>query len=233
MSKVWGIVVAGGRGERFGEPKQFLTLGDARLVDHAVRAATAVCDGVVVVLPPDITWDGDPVAATVVGGDSRAGSVRAGLAAVPEPAEIVVVHDAARPLAGPELFRAVVDAVRAGADGAIPGLPVTDTLKRVDGELVTETVTREGLARVQTPQAFRADRLREAHASALSSGRRRRLRLLRQRSAKPPLPREATDDAALVEAAGGKVRVVPGDERNLKVTTAEDLVVAAALFARR
>lgn len=210
MENVWGIVVAAGRGERFGEPKQFLVLGDARLVDHSVAAATAACDGVVVVLPPDVEWDGPPVAGAVVGGVTRAASVRAGLGAVPAHAEIVVVHDAARPLARPDLFRAVVGAVRAGADGAVPGVPVADTLKRVEGDLVAGTVSRDALVRVQTPQAFRADRLRAAHLSGS----------------------DATDDAALVEAAGGKVVVVPGDERNLKVTTAEDLAVAAALRAR-
>jgi 2-C-methyl-D-erythritol 4-phosphate cytidylyltransferase len=134
--------------------------------------------------------------------------VRAGLAAVPTDAAIVVVHDAARPLATGALYAAVVDAVRAGADGALPGLPVADTLKRVDGDTVTATVSREGLVAAQTPQAFRAEALRAAHAAA----------------------GEATDDAALVEAAGGKVVIVPGDPLNLKLTAPRDLAVAAALL---
>jgi 2-C-methyl-D-erythritol 4-phosphate cytidylyltransferase len=209
MNDVWGIVVAGGQGERFGEPKQFLPLGNARMIDHAVNAISNACNAVVVVLPAGTPWDGAEVARSVPGGESRAASVRAGLAVVPDDAEIVVVHDAARPLAAAPLFRAVIEAVRAGADGAVPGLPVTDTVKRVDGDLVIETVAREGLTRVQTPQAFRATCLRSAHAT------------------EP----DATDDAGLVEAAGAKVVVVPGDERNLKVTTADDLVVAAALLA--
>src|SRR6184192_813416 len=120
----------------------------------------------------------------------------------------VVVHDAARPLAPPALFAAVIDAVRAGADAAVPGLPISDTVKRVDGDHVVETIARDELVAVQTPQAFRTDALRAAHTA---SG-------------------EATDDAALVEAAGGSVVVVPGDPRNLKVTTPADLVVAAALL---
>lgn len=210
MKRVWAIVVAGGRGERFGEPKQFLRLGDVRLVDHAVSAATAACDAVVVVLPAGARWDGAPIERSVTGGETRAASVRAGLAVVPAGAEIVVVHDAARPLATPALFRAVIGAVEAGADGAVPALPVTDTVKRVRGGVVVEPIDRDGLVRVQTPQAFRADRLRAAHAAAP----------------------DATDDSGLVEANGARVVVVRGDERNVKITTAEDLALAGALLDR-
>ncbi|HUF84316.1 MAG TPA: 2-C-methyl-D-erythritol 4-phosphate cytidylyltransferase [Acidimicrobiia bacterium] len=204
---VWGIVVAGGQGTRFGSPKQFERLGDGRVVDRAVLTAVAACDHVAVVLPPDMWWDGDDGAVAVAGGERRSDSVRAGLAAVGEDAGIVVVHDAARPLASKSLFDAVIGAVRAGADAAVPGLPVPDTLKRVDGTRVVETVTRQGLFAVQTPQAFRAAALRRAHAG------------------EP----DATDDAALVEAAGGTVVVVPGDPRNLKVTAPGDLAMAEAL----
>jgi 2-C-methyl-D-erythritol 4-phosphate cytidylyltransferase len=204
----WGIVVAGGSGSRFGVPKQFETLAGTRLVDRAVDAVVAACDDAVLVLPAGVAWDGDPVAATVPGGSTRSASVRAGLDAVPGSAEIVVVHDAARPLAPRELFDAVIGAVHAGADAAVPGLPITDTVKRVDGEHVVETISRDALAAVQTPQAFRTDVLRAAHAA----------------------DGEAPDDAALVEMTGGRVVVVPGDPRNLKVTTPADLVVAAALL---
>ena len=114
----------------------------------------------------------------------------------------------ARPLAPPALFDAVIDAVRAGADAAVPGFPISDTVKRVDGDHVVETIARDELVAVQTPQAFRTDALRAAHTASA----------------------EATDDAALVEAAGGRVVVVPGDPRNLKITTPADLVVAAALL---
>jgi 2-C-methyl-D-erythritol 4-phosphate cytidylyltransferase len=210
MKRVWAIVVAGGRGERFGEPKQFLRLGDVRLVDHAVSAAARACDAVVVVLPAGVTWDGAPIECAVTGGETRAASVRAGLAAVPTGAEIVVVHDAARPLATPALFRAVIDAVEAGADGAVPALPVTDTVTRVRGGVVAEPIDRDGLVRVQTPQAFRADSLRAAHAAAPDS----------------------TDDSGLVEASGARVVVVRGDERNVKITTSEDFALAGALLVR-
>ncbi len=141
----------------------------------------------------------------MAGGDTRAASVRAGLAAVPDDAAVIVVHDAARPLATGFLFDAVVDVVRSGrAAGAIPVLPVADTLKRVTGETVDSTVDREGLVTVQTPQAFEAAVLRAAHAGA----------------------GEASDDAGLVEQLGATVLTVPGDPRNLKITRPEDLELA-------
>ena len=202
------IVVAGGRGERFGAPKQFLTVGSSRLVDLAVAAAAAVCDFVVVVIPGDRTWDGVAVGAVAVGGASRSESVRAGLGEVPADVEVVAVHDAARPLAPPSLFELVIDTVRAGADAAVPALPITDTIKRVTGDRAVETLDRAGLVAVQTPQAFRVDALRSAHAAG----------------------GDATDDAALVEAAGGTVTVVPGDPRNVKVTNVADLALVERLM---
>jgi len=205
---VWGIVVAAGRGDRFGQPKQFCALVGRRVVDVSVSAMQATCEAVVVVLPAGITWDGDAVAAAVAGGDTRSDSVRAGLRAIPADAEVVVVHDAARPLATRALFDAVIAAVRNGADAAVPGLLVADTLKRVANERVVATVDRGELVAVQTPQAFRASVLRAAHAGS----------------------DDATDDAALVEAMGGSVVVVPGEPRNLKITTPDDLLVAAALL---
>lgn len=253
------MVVAGGAGSRFGGQKQFVELGGMPLAARAVAAARSVADGVVLVVPateapepgadPSVGTAGRaggadavrrPVAAgrpdraahglhvagdgperagcgspdvVVPGGTTRAGSVRNGLAAVPATADVVVVHDAARPLAGPALFEAVVEAVRRpdGPAAAVPGLPVSDTVKRVDGARVVATVDRSDLVAVQTPQAFRADGLRRAHAGA----------------------GEATDDAALIESLGLAVVVVPGDPGNLKVTTPEDLVVAAALLERR
>lgn len=209
MGRSAAIVVAAGSGERFGAPKQFLPLGAARIVDHAVAAATTACDDVILVLPRGHRWDGAAVTATVAGGATRAESVRAGLAAVQPAADVIVVHDAARPLATPELFAAVIDAVRQGADAAVPAVAVTDTVKRVDGDRVLDTPPRDTLVAVQTPQAFRAATLRAAHADG----------------------GDATDDATLVEAAGGTVVTVPGDPRNLKVTTTTDLAVAAALLA--
>jgi 2-C-methyl-D-erythritol 4-phosphate cytidylyltransferase len=204
---VWGIVVAAGRGSRFGAPKQFLALNGVRLVDRAVTTASAACDHVVVVLPPGEPWAGPPVTVTAVGGATRSDSVRSGLASVPSDADVVVVHDAARPLATARLFAAVVDAVRAGADAAVPGISLSDTVKRVDGDRVVDTVERDDLVAVQTPQAFRAAALRAAHARG----------------------GDATDDAALVEQSGGVVVVVAGDRRNIKITGADDLALAAAL----
>jgi 2-C-methyl-D-erythritol 4-phosphate cytidylyltransferase len=194
----WAIVVAAGRGERFGRPKQYELLAGRRVLDWSVEDAREACDGVVVVVPPDRVEPG-----SVAGGDSRSASVRNGLAAVPLDADVIVVHDAARPAAGVPLFHAVIDAVRGGADAAVPGVPVTDTIKRVDGEVVLETLDRTTLVAVQTPQAFRAGALRSAHATGA----------------------EATDDAALVERAGGTVVVVPGHVANRKITGPDDLDV--------
>jgi 2-C-methyl-D-erythritol 4-phosphate cytidylyltransferase len=208
---VGAIVVAAGRGDRFGTAKQFLELDGTRLVDRAVDACLAACDAVVVVLPSDVEWGGSPVYAAVPGGASRSDSVRAGLAALPATVEIVIVHDAARPLASRAIFDAVIAAVCDGADAAVPALPVADTLKRVDGGRVLGTVARDDLYAVQTPQAFRADTLHAAHASAEA----------------------ATDDAALVEQRGGCVVVVPGEPTNFKITAPSDLELAAAVLAAR
>jgi len=220
---VWAIVVAGGSGRRFGGRKQFLPLAGHPVASWSVRAARAVADGVVLVVPTSGPDGGDPPVPTpgstgedafgatcvVTGGATRAESVRAGLAAVPADAAVIVVHDAARPLAGPDLFTAVVDAVRTGdVDGAVPVVPVSDTLKRVDGDRVVATVDRDGLRAVQTPQAFAADALRAAHLDG----------------------RVATDDAGMLEATGRAVGTVPGDPRNLKVTCPEDLALAEALL---
>jgi 2-C-methyl-D-erythritol 4-phosphate cytidylyltransferase len=216
MAGVWSIVVAGGSGRRFGRPKQFSPLGGRPMLEWAVDACRPVSSGVVLVIPaegpstPPEAYGADVV---VTGGPTRAESVRQGLAAVPEDAAVVIVHDAARPLASAAVFEAVVDAVtRGGADGAVPGLAVADTVKtvsEVDGVChVTSTLDRRTLVAVQTPQAFRAEALRRAHREGAASGH------------------EATDDAMLVEAVGGRVRVVPGDPGNFKITTSEDLQAA-------
>ncbi len=215
------MVVAGGSGRRFGGAKQFATLEDRPLVEWSVAAARTVAEGVVLVLPrADVVVQGGRrfgADLVVAGADTRAGSVRCGLDAVPSEAEIVVVHDGARPLAGEDLFRSVVAAVTGGAEAAVPALPVSDTVKRAapdasmpDRAVVAETIPRAGLVTVQTPQAFDAAVLRRAHSTG----------------------GEASDDAGLVEALGAIVRLVPGDPRNMKITTAEDLLVAGALVAR-
>ena len=205
---VWTIVVAAGQATRFGRAKQYELLAGRRVLDWSLDAARAAGDGVVLVVPAGRDGDPEPGADAVVpGGTTRAQSVRHGLAAVPDEAEVVVVHDAARPLAGPALFRAVVAAVRGGAAGAVCAVPLTDTVKRTDGATVVATLDRTGLWAVQTPQAFRAESLRAAHAGG----------------------GEATDDAALVEALGQPVVVVPGEVANLKLTEPEDLLRAETL----
>ena len=215
MAKVWSIVVAGGSGRRFGDQKQFSMLGGRPVLEWAVEACRPCSAGVVLVLPAGLD-DLDPHGADAIvpGGPTRADSVRCGLAAVPDSAEVIVVHDAARPLASPGLFDAVIEAVTGGgADGAVPGVPPSDTIKAVDGAgNVTGTLNRSTLVAVQTPQAFRAGVLRRAHQQAGA---------------------DATDDAMLVEALGGRVRVVPGDPRNLKITAPDDLGAVARLLASR
>jgi 2-C-methyl-D-erythritol 4-phosphate cytidylyltransferase len=157
---------------------------------------------VVVVPATDVATEGG-----VAGGATRSESVRAGLVAVPADATIICVHDAARPFASAQLFQAVITAVREGADGAVPGVPVTDTVKRIDTHnVVIDTPQRATLVAVQTPQAFRGAILRAAHDTG----------------------RDATDDAALVETRGGRVVVIAGEPTNRKITHVEDLAWARA-----
>jgi len=213
---VWAIVVAAGSGSRFGGPKQYEALGDRRVLDWSLAAARSVSAGVVLAVLPERAGEAEPAADRVVaGGASRSESVRAALAAVPASVDVVVVHDGARPLASPALFEAVVAAVQGGADAAVPALPLADTVKRVLDGVVTATLDRAGLVAVQTPQAFTAAALRRAHAAASS-----------REAAGTAFWHAATDDAALVEALGGRVVVVPGEADNAKLTTAADLVTA-------
>ncbi len=209
VGTVWAVVLAAGEGRRFGLPKQFAPLAGRPVVAWSVDAARSVCDGVVLVLPAGEVGEEFGADVSVAGGPTRSDSVRRGLAAVPADAEVVVVHDAARPLADPALFAATVAALDdPSVAGAVTAVEVTDTVKRVADGVVLGTLRRHDLVAVQTPQAFRADVLRRAHAGTP----------------------EATDDAALVEALGATVRVVPGDPCNVKLTTATDLAFAEYLL---
>lgn len=215
---MWCVVVAGGGGARYGGMKQFEELHGQRVIDWSVATAATESAGVVVVVPDaEVSRERERSQPHTVcaGGPTRSASVRAGLGAVPATAGVIVVHDAARPLASPELFRRVVAAVRAGADGAVPGVPVTDTIKEVDGTAdggtVGRTLDRSRLLAVQTPQAFDAGALRAAHSDES----------------------EATDDSALVEANGGTVVFVPGEVANIKITHAHDLQVALVHLQER
>lgn len=207
---VWAVVVAAGQGVRFGGPKQYELAAGHPVLEWSVSAARAACEGVVVVVAPDRLVDGSPPGGAdvvVAGGSTRSASVRAGLAAVPAEAEVVLVHDAARPCASPGLFASVVAAVRGGADAALPAVPLTDSIRTVAGR----PVDRTDLLAVQTPQGFAPDVLRAVHAG------------------EP----EATDDASLVDEAGGRVVTVPGEVDNRKITTAADLALADAVLAGR
>ena len=169
---VWAIVLAAGSGDRFGGRKQFSELRGERLVDRAVATATHA-GPVVVVLPAGSEWDGAPVEAVAVGGATRAESVRAALRCIPHDVAIVVVHDAAHPLATTALVDAVVAAVRAGADGAVPVIPASETVARLDADVVIETTPASRVALLQMPHTFRADVFaRRARARGRRRGRR-------------------------------------------------------------
>jgi 2-C-methyl-D-erythritol 4-phosphate cytidylyltransferase len=211
----WALLVAAGTGERLGEerPKAFVRLGELPLLAEPLRRLddSPWIEAIVVAVPAG--WEepaillaeelsATKVVASVTGGASRAESVRAALAEVADDALVVLVHDAARPLVTDPVLERVLAPLAEGWDGVVPGLPLADTVKRVEHDAVVETVDRDGLVGVQTPQAFLADVLRAAYAGGLGA---------------------ATDCASLVEARGGRIRVVPGDPRLVKVTTHADL----------
>jgi 2-C-methyl-D-erythritol 4-phosphate cytidylyltransferase len=217
---VWAVLAAAGSGERLGadRPKAFIRLGGQPLLAESLARLDASdwIDAIVVAAPPG--WEGpaillaeelgcSKVSACVTGGVTRADSVRLGVADVPQDAAVVVVHDAARPLLDDAVVERVLAPLSEGWDGAVPALPLADTVKRVDGVRIVETLPREHLRAVQTPQAFVADVLRGALIGS-----------------------DWTDCAAAVEAAGGNVRVVDGDPRLEKVTDATDLERLAALL---
>jgi 2-C-methyl-D-erythritol 4-phosphate cytidylyltransferase len=216
----WALLVAGGTGDRLGagRPKAFVALGERVLLAESLERldSSAWIDAIVVAVPAG--WE-EPaivlaeelvtskVAAVIAGGATRAHSVRAALAEVPEDALVVLVHDAARPLVDEAVIERVLRPLGEGVDGVVPGLPLADTVKRVERDLVAETVDRTALVTVQTPQAFPASVLRSAYDGPIEN---------------------ATDCASLVEARGGRIRVVEGDPRLLKITTPADLALVAS-----
>jgi 2-C-methyl-D-erythritol 4-phosphate cytidylyltransferase len=220
---VWAVLAAAGRGERLDadRPKAFAPLGGRPLLAESLERleTSSWIDSIVVVAPPG--WE-EPVillaeelgcgkvVASIAGGEARAESVRIGVGEVDAGAAVVVVHDAARPLVSDAVIERLLGALNDGWDGAVPGLPVVDTVKRVENGAVVETLRRAELVTVQTPQAFVADVLRGAMSGGV----------------------DATDCSALVEAAGGRVALVSGDPRLLKVTTAEDLALVESWLAR-
>ena len=220
------IVPAAGAGVRMeaDRPKQFLSLGGRPLLVHALKrlAASPLVETIAVVVPEDWVSQvrtelveafglGEKVEAVVAGGAQRQDSVAAGLEALPPEVELVVVHDGARPFVTTAMVAAVVESAKA-MGAAVTAIPVTDTLKRVAEGAVLDTIPREGLVRVQTPQAFRkgvlVEALREARADGIVG----------------------TDEASLVERMGSPVRVVAGALTNIKVTTQEDWDLAEGLL---
>lgn len=218
---VWAVIAAAGRGERLGldRPKAFANLRDRPLLAESLERleASEWIDAIVVAAPPD--WE-EPVillaeelgcgkvVEAVTGGESRTASVAAALAVVPQEAVVVIVHDAARPILAEDVLERLLTALNDGWDGAIPVLPISDTVKRVDSDRVVETLDRTALAVAQTPQAFLASVLREAVAGQVG----------------------ATDCSALVEARGGRVKAVPGDPRLVKITEPGDLATIERLL---
>lgn len=221
---VTALIVAAGQGKRFGGAvsKQFLEVAGRPLLWHTM-AAFAACpavDSLVVILPADgmalrlaeiVDWRFDKFHTAVAGGAERHDSVLAGLAALPPQATLVAIHDGVRPLVTSGIITASITAA-AASGAAIAAVPPKDTIKAADGDRVEKTLDRRRLVLVQTPQTFRVELIRAAYARALASGE------------------FSTDDAALIEAMGHPVRIVPGDYRNIKVTSPEDLVFINALL---
>ena len=222
---VWAVLAAAGRGERLGSdrPKAFARLGDRPLLAESLERLEGSdwIDAIVIAAPPE--WEepsilvAEEIAATkvssaVTGGETRSESVRLALDDVPGDAAAILVHDAARPLLSDAVIERVLTPLGEGWDGAVPVLPLSDTVKRVDGEQVVDTLPRGELVAAQTPQAFVADALRQALAGDVSG---------------------ATDCASLVEARGGRIKVVEGDPRLLKVTDGADLALVESWLGEK
>ncbi len=224
LTNIWGIVLAAGSGTRLAEAaggmrKQYLEYRGAPLFWHSARTFSRVArlSGLIFVFPPDDAPDMEKRVrqyfrsedlglkwAVCAGGERRQDSVMNGLAALPKGCEAVLVHDAARPFVSARIITDLIDSLNQGARGVIPAISVMDTVKRVEGDRVAETLNRAELRAVQTPQAFETSLLREAHERAAAEGW------------------EVTDDASMVERLA-EVTVIPGEQANVKITTPEDL----------
>jgi 2-C-methyl-D-erythritol 4-phosphate cytidylyltransferase/2-C-methyl-D-erythritol 2,4-cyclodiphosphate synthase len=223
MASVFALVVAAGQGSRYGGPlpKQYLPLGGASILRHAVAAFAEhprIADVLVAIRPEDRALFDRAVAGLrvirpVAGGAARQDSVRLGLEALAaDRPDRVLIHDGARPFPDRQLVDRVIDGLHKGV-AAIPCLPLRDTIKRAEGENIRETINRSALWRAQTPQGFHFQAILAAHRAVIG--------------------RELTDDAAVAEAAGLVPLIVAGNEDNLKVTTSEDLAAAERLLAAR
>lgn len=208
------VIVAAGRGERLGGRKQFLALGGVPLLLWSIRAFLEhpAIEALVVVLPAaeaetPPAWLSRSGIRVCAGGGTRRESAGRGVEAAPPWAEAILIHDAARPFVSDRTIDAVLAGV-AEVGAALPVLPMSDAVKRLSGSKVEHTLDRETLGCAQTPQGFRADWIREAHARARQTGA------------------AAPDDASLVESLGKPVLGVPGDVWNLKITTPQDLELA-------
>ncbi len=217
------IIVAGGSGIRFGQKKQYLSLGGVPILRRTVCAFDShpEIENLIVIVPSEDL----PLAGEILsglnkplhlkpGGETRQESVWNGLM-LAKKSGLVLIHDAVRPLVTGDLISRVLTGI-IGFDACIPGLAVLNTLKEVDGDLVVRTVPRNCLYGVQTPQCFRTARIMEAHEAALRLGRR-----------------DATDDSALIEDLGGTVRLVEGDPGNMKITLKQDMEIAEAILRCR
>ena len=222
---VWAVLAAAGRGERLGSerPNAFARLGGRPLLAESLERleGSPWIDMIVIAAPPE--WEepcilvaeeigAGKVSSVVTGGATRSESVRLALAEVPDDAAVVLVHDAARPLLPDEVIERVLAPLSEGWDGVVPSVTVPDTVKRVENDRVVETLSRDELVAAQTPQAFVASVLREALAADVST---------------------ASDCSSLVEARGGRVKVVEGDRRLLKITDAEDLALVESWLSAR
>lgn len=215
MSDVAVIVLAAGSGSRIGSAKQFLELTRGRtLVDAAVETALSVTAHVVVVLPEGRSWDGADVESHVAGGTTRVASVARGLDAVPAEIRVVLVHDAAHPLAPQTIFLDAIEAVRGGADAAVPLLEASDVIKRRQGEML-RTVGRDGMGLAQVPMGFDHGRLRYAHD-----------RLEQNEST-------VYEDSELIEREGGSVVPIQSSPFNIHVVTSQDLDLARMIARAR